>query len=122
MDVQERAIACFKALSMGDAIGKQTENLTPSDVLNWYPRGIGGFHGSPGQIIPRYVGNSKHEWRVGETTDDTEQTIAGCRAILRDRHVLHASIGQALLNCSKSVHPGVKSMWAFKQAADPNRI
>jgi ADP-ribosylglycohydrolase len=122
LDIQQRAIACFRGLSTGDAIGKQSENLTRTDVLHWYPKGIRGFHGVPGQIIPRYSGNSKHKWRVGETTDDTEQTIAVSRAILRDRRVLHTSIGQELLACSKSVHSGVKSMWAFKQIGDPNRI
>jgi len=122
LDVQQRAIACFKGLSTGDAIGKQTENLTRSEVRHWYPRGIRGFHGLPGQIIPRYVLNSKHQWRVGETTDDTEQTIAVSRAILRDQRVIHTSVGKELLGCSKSVHSGVKSMWTFKQIGDPNRI
>jgi ADP-ribosylglycohydrolase len=91
LDIQQRSTACFKGLSTGDAIGKQSENLSRSDVLNWYPHGISGFHGRPGQVIPRYVGNSKHEWRVGETTDDTEQTIAVSRAILRDSQVTIAS-------------------------------
>jgi len=122
MDIQQRAIACFKALAIGDAIGKQSENLTRRDVLHWYPQGIRGFHGLPGQIVPRYLGNSKHQWRVGETTDDTEQTIAVARAILRDRRVVHTSVGQELLGCRKSVHPGVKSLWTFKQMGDPNRI
>ena len=122
MDIQRRAIACFKGLSTGDAIGKQSENLTRSDVLNWYPQGIRGFHGRCGQIIPRYVGNSKREWRLGETTDDTEQTIAVSRAILRDKRVIHTSVGQELLGSTKSVHSGVKSMWSFKQAGDPTRI
>jgi len=122
LDVQHRAIACFKGLSTGDAIGKQSENLTRSDVLHWYPQGIRGFQGRPGQIIPRYVGNQNREWRVGETTDDTEQTIAVYRAILRDQRVIHTSVGQELLGCVKSVHAGVRSMWTFKQAGDPNRI
>jgi ADP-ribosylglycohydrolase len=122
MDFHQRAIACFKGLSTGDAIGKQSENLTRSDVLHWYPEGIRGFHGTPGQIIPRYALDRKHQWRIGETTDDTEQTIAVSRAILRDHRVIHASVGQELLGCVKSVHAGVKSMWTFKQAGDPSRI
>lgn len=122
MDIQQRAIACFKGLSTGDAIGKQSENLTRSDVLYWYPEGIRGFQGRPGEIIPRYVHNRNRQWRIGETTDDTEQTIAVSRAILRDQRVIHTSVGQELLGCIKSVHSGVKSMWTFKQAGDPNRI
>jgi ADP-ribosylglycohydrolase len=35
---------------------------------------------------------------------------------------MHASIGEELLRCSKSVHSGVKSMWTFKQIGDANRL
>jgi ADP-ribosylglycohydrolase len=68
------------------------------------------------------VGNAKHEWRIGETTDDTERTVAVARAIITDRNVSHASVGREMLRCTKCVHPGVKSLWEFHQAADPTRI
>ena len=119
--IAERSIGCFKGLAMGDAIGKQTEMLSREDLLRWYPQGITGFEGAPGDIIPRYKGNSKREWRIGETTDDTERTLAVARAIIRDREVCHASIGREMLNCTKCVHPGVKSFWEFHQAGDPKR-
>ena len=122
MGIKERAIACLEGLSTGDAIGKQTENLQPAGILRWYPEGIRGFQGSPGKVMPRYENNPKRKWHFAETTDDTEQTIAVSRAILRDRSVLHASVGRELLGCDKSVHPGVKSMWTFKQSADPGRV
>src|SRR3989449_8822120 len=96
--------------------------LSHEDVLHWYPHGIRGFEGTPGSIIPRYMGNAKHEWRVGETTDDTELTVAVARAIPTDRNVSHVSVGRELLRCTKCVHPGVKSLWEFHQAADPARI
>jgi hypothetical protein len=64
---QERVIGCFKALAAGDAIGKQTEMLSMAEVRRWYPGGITGFHGRPGEVIPRYAGK-RYEWRVGETT------------------------------------------------------
>jgi ADP-ribosylglycohydrolase len=118
----DRAIACFKGIATGDAIGKQTEMLSHADVGRWYPEGIRGFEGAPGAIIPRYVGNRKREWRIGETTDDTERTIAVARAILADRHVSHAGVGREMLGCTKSVHPGVRSLWEFHQAADPARV
>jgi ADP-ribosylglycohydrolase len=114
-------VACFKALASGDAIGKQTEMLSHSDVLHWYPEGISGFHGRPGDVIPRYSGNLKHEWRIGETTDDTEQTVAVARALLITQEVSHTAFGRELLKCRKSVHPGVKSMWTFQQLGDPGR-
>src|SRR5256885_568110 len=120
--VADRILGCLKGIATGDAIGKQTEMLSHEDVLHWYPHGIRGFEGAPGSVIPRYVGNSKHEWRIGETTDDTEMTLAVARAILIDRNVSHTSIGRELLRCTKCVHPGLKSLWEFHQAADPARM
>jgi ADP-ribosylglycohydrolase len=63
-----------------------------------------------------------HEWRFGETTDDTERTIAVARAIIRERRISHESIGREMLGCRKCVHPGVASLWEFHQAGDPARI
>jgi ADP-ribosylglycohydrolase len=120
MQFQERVIGCFKALAIGDAIGKQTEMLSRPDVQRWYPAGITGFHGQPGNVIPRYAGK-KYEWRIGETTDDTEQTLAVTRALLREGRFSHEAIGQELLQCKKSLHPGV-SLWSFVQSGDPSRI
>jgi len=118
----DRIIGCPKGIANGDAIGKQTEMLSREDVLRRYPHGIRGFEGPPGSIIPRYVGNSKREWLIGETTDDTERTIAVARAILRDGHVSHLGVGREMRGCTKCVHPGVKSLWEFHQASDPARV
>lgn len=118
----ERTLGVLQGIAIGDAIGKQTEGLSREAVLRWYPHGVRGFEGTPGRIIPRYVGNSKREWRIGETTDDTERTLAVARAIIADRLVSHVSIGQEMLGCTKCVHSGLKSLWEFHQAADPARI
>jgi ADP-ribosylglycohydrolase len=121
--VIERVAGCLKGIATGDAIGKQTELLSREDVLRWYPYGIKGFEGRTGSIIPRYVGNRKREWRVAETTDDTERTIAVTRAIIAEQgQVEHTSIGREMLQCRKCVHTGVKSLWEFHQAGDPARI
>lgn len=117
----ERIRACLHGIAVGDAIGKQTEMLSYQDVSRWYPEGIRGFEGTPGAIIPRYSGNSKREWRIGETTDDTERTIAVAKAVIANRAVSRVSIGHELLQCVKSVHPGVRSLWEFHQAGDPAR-
>lgn len=117
--VTGRIRGCLAGLATGDAIGKQTETLSRDDVLRWYPDGVRGFEGPPGSPIPRYVGNAKREWRIGETTDDTERTIAVARAILRDGTVRHESVGRELLRCEKCVHPGLRSLWEFHQAGDP---
>src|SRR5436305_7937549 len=106
MRFEERVIGCFQALATGDAIGKQTETLSRADVLKWYPGGIAGFEGRPGDIIPRYIG-SRYEWRIGETTDDTEQSLAVARALLRAGEASHQAIGRELLECKNSVHPGL---------------
>src|SRR5438046_7924847 len=120
MRYEERVIGCFKGLATGDAIGKQTETLTRADVQKWYPRGITGFEGQPGDVIPRYAGK-RYEWRIGETTDDTEQTVAVARALLGEGRVSHEAIGRELLQCRKSLHPGV-SLWSFAQSGDLARI
>jgi ADP-ribosylglycohydrolase len=118
----ERILGCLKGIATGDAIGKQTETLSRADINTWYPGGVRGFEGSPGEVIPRYVGNSKHEWRIGETTDDTERTIAVAKAIIHERRVSHTSIGREMLRCRKCVHPDVASLWEFHHAGDPARI
>jgi ADP-ribosylglycohydrolase len=120
MTLRDRVIGCFKGLATGDAIGKQTETLSRADVRCWYPAGVTGFHGEPGDVIPRYAGK-RYEWRIGETTDDTEQTLAVTRALLRTGQAAHNAIGRELLQCKKSLHPGV-SLWEFVQAGDPSRI
>ena len=120
--MNQRILGCLKGIATGDAIGKQTETLSRDGVLKWYPDAVRGFEGPAGTPIPRYAGNAKREWRIGETTDDTEGTIAVARAILRDGNVHHTSIGRELLTCTKSVHPGVKSLWEFHQAGDPERV
>jgi ADP-ribosylglycohydrolase len=118
----DRAVACLEGVAVGDAVGKQTEMLSPGDVRRWYPEGVRGFEGVPGSVIPRYAANRKREWRIGETTDDTERTVAVARAILANGAVSHESIGREMLGCTKCVHPGVRSLWEFHQAADPARV
>lgn len=117
-----RALASLKGLATGDAIGKQTENLSRDDIARWYPDGIRGFEGPPGTVIPRYANNRKRQWLFGETTDDTERTLAVARAILFNGNVTHDHIGRELLACRKCIHQGLKSLWEFHQAADPSRI
>jgi ADP-ribosylglycohydrolase len=117
----DRIVGCLNGLAVGDAIGKQTETLSRDDVRRWYPGGIRGFEGTPGSVIPRYVGNRKHAWTIGETTDDTECTLAVARAVLEDGAPRHETIGRHLLACRKCVHPGVASLWEFHQAGDPSR-
>ena len=120
--MQDRIRGCLKGIATGDAVGKQTEGLSHDHVRHWYPHGIRGFEGEPGSVIPRYAGNQKRRWLVGETTDDTERTIAVARAIVRDGEVRHESVGRELLKCGKCVHPGIASLWEFHEAADPTRV
>ena len=120
--IRERIVGALKGIATGDAIGKQTETLSREAVRRWYPMGLRGFEGVPGTIIPRYIGNRKREWLIGETTDDTENTIAVARAILGDGDVRHTSVGRELLKGTKSVHPGLRSLWEFHQGGDPARV
>ncbi len=121
-EYQRRVLACFMALASGDAIGKQTEMLSYGEIQHWYPEGISGFQGQPGTIIPRYKGNPKHEWRIGETTDDTEQSLAVARVLVSNREPSHTDFGRQLLKCRKSLHPGVKSLWMLHQSDNPSHV
>src|SRR5260370_35739828 len=103
--VADRILGCLKGIATGDAIGKQTETLSQDGVLHWYPHGIRGFEGTPGSVIPRYVGNAKREWRIRATTDDTEMTVAVARATLTDRKGTHVSIGRELCRRTKPLQP-----------------
>src|SRR5918993_197234 len=78
---QVRIRACLKGIAIGDAIGKQTETLAHQDVRRWYPDWVRGFEGPPDTVIPRYVGNRKREWRVGETTAAAATAAAVSAAI-----------------------------------------
>jgi ADP-ribosylglycohydrolase len=120
--IANRIAGCLQGIATGDAIGKQTEMMSRHEVLRWYPNGVRGFEGAPNSVIPRYAGNSKREWRIGETTDDTERTAAVARAIIAEQSISHVSVGQEMLSCTKCVHPGVRSLWEFHQAGDPTRI
>ena len=44
--------------SMGDLMPlARKRTLARADVQKWYPRGIAGFQGRPGDVIPPYAGN-----------------------------------------------------------------
>jgi ADP-ribosylglycohydrolase len=116
----QRSIACLKGLATGDAIGKQTETLKRSAVRQWYPEGVSGFHGDLGAVIPRYA-TKRYEWRIAETTDDTEQTLAVAGTLIDERPISHSRIGRALMKCRKSNHPNV-SLGRFQQRGDPDFI
>jgi ADP-ribosylglycohydrolase len=119
----ERVIGCLLGIATGDAVGKQTEMLSREQISRWYPRGVRGFEGTPGAPIPRYTQSSKYRWVIGETTDDTERTLAVARAIITDGGaVSHVTIGRDMLGCTKCVHPGVRSLWEFHRANDPARV
>jgi len=57
----------------------------------------------------------RYEWRVGETTDDTEQTLAVADTLITEGGLSHSSVGQRLMNCRKSNHPDV-SLGRFQQS------
>lgn len=116
----QRITGCLTGLATGDAIGKQTETLTPLEIAQWYPKGVTGFHGELGSVIPRYQGK-RYEWHVGETTDDTEQTIAVTRALLNQHPITHEVVGTELLTCKKSNRPTL-SIGRFQQKGDANAV
>lgn len=119
-EILSRATSSFKGLSTGDAVGKQTETLSREDILKWYPEGVKGFHGRIDDVIPRYIDGS-YKWHIGETTDDTEQTMAVAKAIIKEGRVSHSAVGQELLLCKKSNHPPL-AIWRFQQHHNPGHV
>ncbi|MFD3157565.1 ADP-ribosylglycohydrolase family protein [Haloimpatiens sp. FM7330] len=117
---KNRILGCLKGLAVGDAIGKQTETLAFEQIKEWYPNGINGFQGEIGTIMPRYK-NRHYDWKFGETTDDTEQTIAVAKAIIEEGKVSHSKIGEKLMLCKKSNRPTLH-LGKFQQFGDVNRV
>lgn len=117
---KNRILGCLKGLAVGDAIGKQTETLAFEQIKEWYPNGINGFEGKIGTIMPRYQ-NRHYGWKFGETTDDTEQTIAVAESIVEEGKVLHGKIGEKLMLCKKSNRPTLH-LGKFQQFGDVNRV
>lgn len=120
MTPTERSVACLKGIAAGDAVGKQTEGLTPEEISAWYPGGVKGFHGQPGSVLPRYTGK-RYEWKVGETTADTEQTLATAYALLKNPDASHIEFGEELLKCRKSNRLTL-SLGRFQQHQNPAHL
>jgi ADP-ribosylglycohydrolase len=118
--IKKRILGSLKGLEIGDAIGKQTETLTIEQIMDWYPNGITGFEGEPGTIMPRYQ-NRHYHWKFGETTDDTEQSIAVAKSIIEEGKVRHAKVGEKLMGCKKSNRPTLQ-LGKFQQLGDINRV
>jgi ADP-ribosylglycohydrolase len=117
---KKRILGSLKGLEIGDAIGKQTETLTFEQIIDWYPNGINGFEGEVGTIMPRYK-NRHYHWRFGETTDDTEQSIAVAKAIIEEGEVKHTKVGEKLMRCKKSNRPTLQ-LGKFQQFGDISRV
>ncbi len=116
----DRILGCLQGVATGDAVGKQTETLKREAISHWYPQGICGFHGQPGEVIARYAG-WRYPWRIGETTDDTEQTLAVAQAMQPDGRVTHERVGTQLLSCRKSNRPTL-SLGRFQEKNDPRAV
>lgn len=118
--ILDRIKGCLKGLAVGDAIGKQTETLEFDQIKSWYPYGIKGFEGKIGTIMPRYI-NRHYDWKFGETTDDTEQSLAVAKAIVENNEITHGIVGQKLMLCKKSNRPTLQ-LGKFQQIGDSERV
>jgi hypothetical protein len=120
MQFQERVVGCFKALSTGDAIVSKRRRC-PGPMLS------GGIQaesrGSTASLEKSFPGMPANGTNGASARPRTirEQTLAVTRALLREGRVSHKAIGRELLQCKKSLHPGV-SLWTLVQSGDPSRI
>jgi hypothetical protein len=95
MRFRDRVVACFKGMATGDAVGKQTEIVVACGRPAVVPGRSRGISRRVWNVIPRYAG-MRYEWRIGEVTDDTEQTIAVAEALLRTGEAKHEEVGKEL--------------------------
>ncbi|GAA4831323.1 ADP-ribosylglycohydrolase family protein [Paenibacillus vulneris] len=116
----QRITACFKGIATGDAIGKQTESLQYEEIREWFPNGINGFEGEVGMVMPRYKGKH-YDYRFGETTDDTEQTLAIAKVIVEGLPITHTAVGKQLMLCKKSNRLTL-ALGRFQEQGDPSRV
>ena len=89
--LDERAVACFKAVAVGDAMGKMTEGYWPEEVLSNY----GGYVQS---FRRPFQPKSKFTWRYAEVTDDTTFTLLIAESIIEKGSVDRQDIIQRILN------------------------
>jgi len=89
--LEERVVACIKAVAVGDAIGKMTEGYWPEEVLSNYGDYVQGFK-KP--IQPK----SKFTWGYAEVTDDTAFTLLIAESIIEKGGVDRENIIQRILN------------------------
>ena len=107
--IEQRAVACFQAVAVGDAMGKMTEGYWPEEVVENYGDYIKEFH-EP--IQPK----SRFNWRYAEVTDDTTFTILMAESIIDKKSVDRKDIIERILNYKQGIK-GWPGWEAFSKAA-----
>jgi len=94
--VEQRAVACFQAVSVGDAMGKMTEGFWPEEILFTYGGQVTCFQDP---LQPRGAEKGRRtRWLYAEVTDDTAFTILIAESITEKGGVDRQDIIQRILN------------------------
>ncbi len=72
-DIEQRALAAFLGMALGDALGATTEFMTPAEIRARY------------RVHRRFVGGGWLGLRPGQVTDDTEMSLCIARALVGAR-------------------------------------
>jgi len=89
--IEDRAVACIRAVAVGDAMGKMTEGYWPEEVLANYGAYVQSFR-KP--LQPK----SKFTWGYAEITDDTRFTLLVAISIINKGRVDRQDIIQRILD------------------------
>ncbi len=79
----------FYGQAIGDALGLGTEFLSKAQVWEYYPKGLSAYH----QIVQD---SHRSRWNIGDWTDDTDQFLCICDAILQKEEVDALAFAQEL--------------------------
>lgn len=94
---EKRAVACIRAVAVGDAMGKMTEGFWPKEILSAYGGRVTHLRDP---LYPRgpQKGRRQERWGYAEVTDDTRFTLVVAKSIVDRGCIDREDIIQRILN------------------------
>lgn len=97
---KDRIKGVFFGQAIGDALGLGTEFLNKKQIADYYPNGLVDYT----QIV-----QDKHRsrWKIGDWTDDTDQFLCICDAIIKKNEVNELTFANELYSWFKGTPMGI---------------
>jgi len=93
-DLEHKAIGMLAGVALGDALGMPTEFLTPEYIEKWY--------GQINRLVVPHPQHIHHGLRLGEVTDDTDQTQIIARLLIENGSIEAKQLAASLLAWSET--------------------